>query len=706
MEDPSGVSISNPLPHRVRKMRKGTRSCTECRRRKTRCVYPPGDPVCVLCKSRDGRCIEQGYEEVGISESKPSVPRKQPANGKASQGRNGISADQPPKFTCSGDAETSDVLAAERANYAPIVSLLVDAKLSASGKNGESGSPTLQTAYSSSTYNQLLDREQKLYPPFLLPFESKSAYVCSTIRSMLPSYDAIMSVLTKHGSWWDSFRSKAYAISEAPSQTIEAFAKRTYTSSNPADIGALAIAFARSLNKHRHLYTLVDDLIISDINYTATIEGLECLILLAKSYTDCGQPKRAWLVWRKGASATQLMGLCCGKNYSRTELRLWCAVYHGDRFCSMLLGLPYVLNDNHYQSVLTAAGMGQGFYFVLRCAIISGKIIDRNMTDGKPSFAKAMELDEELSSVASTQPEEWWSVPESMENFQLQGVELSEFRELLLQQFYFFWVKLFLHLPFLVEPAASSPHYFSRTACIEAAKQILRRYRLLRCKNKSGCCLFECKTTDFACFTAAVVLLISTFHCSAAGRSSSVDEDLELVATTDRLLLGEEVQNNCKVAAQCRKVLQMLSLNDPETADESREVVIPYFGAVIRKRSRRTDLRHVSQPVGHNNLDEADVPPPPPYNSTDQNQTVNNPVVENPWSLDGFSLEYISHRGFDRGHFGGFAAAEEVASTQDESASYLASAAMEWDPGWSVLTDMSSDLMTGIEELSPEDFDF
>ncbi|EHK20511.1 uncharacterized protein TRIVIDRAFT_114486, partial [Trichoderma virens Gv29-8] len=543
--------ISNPLPHRVRKMRKGTRSCTECRRRKTRCVYPPGDPVCVLCKSRDGRCIEQGYEDVGISESKSSVPRKQPANEKASQGRNGTSADQPPKF--SGDAETSDVLVSERANYAPIVSLL------------------------------LLDRDQRMYPPFLLPLEDKSAYVCSTIRSMLPGYDTIMSVLTKNGSWWDSFRSKAYAISEAPSQTIEAFCKRTYTSSNPADIGALAVAFARSLNKHRYLYTLVDDLVISDINYTATIEGLECLILLAKSYTDCGQPKRAWLVWRKGASATQLMGLCCGKNYSRTELRLWCAIYHGDRFCSMLLGLPYVLNDNHYQSVLTAAGMGQGFYFVLRCAIICGRIIDRNMTAGKPSFAKAMELDEELSSIASTQPEDWWSVPESMDHFQLQGLELSDFRELLLQQFYFFWVKLYLHLPFLVESTASSPHYFSRMACIESAKQILRRYRLLRCKNKSGSCLFECKTTDFACFTAAVVLLISTFHCSAVGRSSSVDEDLELVATTDRLLLGEEVQNECKVAAQCRKVLQTLSLNDPITADESREVIIPFFGAVIRK---------------------------------------------------------------------------------------------------------------------------
>lgn len=365
----------------------------------------------------------------------------------------------------------------------------------------------------------------------------------------------------------------------------------------------------------------------------------------------------------------------------------------------MLLGLPYVLNDNHYQSVITAPGMAPGFYFVLRCAIICGKIIDRNMTTGKPSFARAMELDEELGAIASSQPEDWWSVPKDLER-SLQPLEVNDLREQLLQQFYFFWVKLFLHLPFLVESQASSPHYFSRMACIESAKQILRRYRLLRCKTKSGYCLFECKTTDFACFTAAVVLLVGNFHCSAAYRSPSVDEDLELVATTDRLLLGEEVANNCKIAAQCRKVLQTLSLNEPETADECREVIIPYFGAVIRKRSRRTqpNVRHSSDFI------ETAVPPPPPYDSADP--TVNNLVVENPWSLDGFSLEYISHRGFDRGNLGGFTGAEDVASTQDGSASYLASAAMEWDPGWSVLTDISRDLMMDIEELSPEDFDF
>ncbi|KAL6859445.1 hypothetical protein J3F83DRAFT_748957 [Trichoderma novae-zelandiae] len=709
MDESPGVPSMNPLPHRARKMRKGTRSCTECRRRKTRCVFPPGDLVCVLCKSRGGRCIEQGSEDAGLPEPRSGAPRKSPPNGKASQGRNGISADQPPKFC--GDAESSDVLESERTNYAPIVSLLVDAKLSASARTRQDEASNLQTAYSSSTYTPLLDKDQKPRPWVVQPLGSKSTYVCSTIRSMLPSYDTIMSVLRKNGSWWDSFRSKAYAISEAPSQTLEAFAKRTYTSSHPADIGALAIAFARSLNKHRYLYTLVDDLVISDFNYLTTAEGLECLILLAKSYTDCGQPKRAWLAWRKGASATQLMGMCCGSNYTGMDMRMWCAVYHGDRFCSMLLGLPYVLNDNHYQSVIKAPGMAPGFYFVLRCAIICGKIIDRNMTAGRPSFSRAMELDEEMETIASSRPKDWWALPENLDQ-SLEPLELNNLREQLLQQFYFFWVKLFLHLPYLVETTASSPHYFSRMGCIEAAKQILKRYRLLRYKMESGSCLFECKTTDFACFTAAVVLLVGTFHSSAACRpSNTVEEDLELVADTDRLLMAEEVEKDCKVAAQCRKVLRMLSLKEPEAADEDREVVIPYFGAVIRKRSHRTqpDPRHLAVPrsVGHASNVSSDVYvlPPPPNNSGEQTAAI--PAVENPWSLEGFSLEYISHRGFDRANMGGFVGADDyIACAQDESTSYMASAAMEWDPGWSVLTDIGGDFMMGLEDLSAEDFEF
>lgn len=133
------------------------------------------------------------------------------------------------------------------------------------------------------------------------------ASTCATLRSALPSYDNIISAFACNGFWWHSFHQKAYAISESPAESLEEFAQRTYTSSHPADLGALAIAVARSSSDHRHLYSLVDDVIISNLTYIATVEGIECVILLAKSYTDGGQPKRAWLIWRKGLAAAQLM---------------------------------------------------------------------------------------------------------------------------------------------------------------------------------------------------------------------------------------------------------------------------------------------------------------------------------------------------------------------------------------------------------------
>ncbi|KAL7896019.1 hypothetical protein HDV64DRAFT_256250 [Trichoderma sp. TUCIM 5745] len=592
----------------------------------------------------------------------------------------------------------------EKIDSAPIVSLLLDAKLSKLTKAEAAQTSGLAATGNKSTYARLSGRGQNPRFSSDLPLGSKSARICSTLRSILPSYDTIMSVLAEKGSWWNSFRQKAYAISEAPSQTIEAFAKRTYTSSNPADIGALAIAFARSLNKHRYIFTLVDELVISDINYAATIEGLECLILLAKSYTDCGQPKRSWLVWKKGIAAIQLMGICIGSNYSPTELRLWCAVYHGDRFSSMLLGLPYGLNDNHYQSAITASGMSQGFYFVLNCAVISGKIIDRNMAPGKPAYAKAIALDEELDSTASSLPTDWWKIPSDLEQ-SLQPFESDNLREQLLQQLYFFWVKLYLHLPFLVDSSLSSPHHFSRMACIEAARQILRRYRVLRYRNKSGYCLFECQTTDFACFTAAVVLLVGTFHCSATFLSPNLEEDLELVAAIDKILLDEELRSDCKVAAQCRKVLRMLSTEGPDSSDEYREVVIPYFGVVIRKRACHTQSQNPQNPlqsVGHDVARISDPSLPlPPHTQFSADPGDNSPAVENPWILNGFSLQYISHRGLDRANLGGFMGGAGVESAPDES--HFTSAAMEWDKGWSVLTEIDWDLMPGMDDMSPED---
>lgn len=58
-----GIDGGGPHPKR-RKVRKGTRSCWECRRRKMKCIFSsPADTICVSCKRRGAKCVDQQFPE-------------------------------------------------------------------------------------------------------------------------------------------------------------------------------------------------------------------------------------------------------------------------------------------------------------------------------------------------------------------------------------------------------------------------------------------------------------------------------------------------------------------------------------------------------------------------------------------------------------------------------------------------------------------
>jgi hypothetical protein len=49
-----------------RKIRKGTRSCWECKRRKLRCLFEHGEPtnaICIGCRRRGTKCVSQEFPE-------------------------------------------------------------------------------------------------------------------------------------------------------------------------------------------------------------------------------------------------------------------------------------------------------------------------------------------------------------------------------------------------------------------------------------------------------------------------------------------------------------------------------------------------------------------------------------------------------------------------------------------------------------------
>jgi hypothetical protein len=353
----------------------------------------------------------------------------------------------------------------------------------------------------------------------------------------------------------------------------------------------------------------------------------------------------------------------------------------------MLLGLPYGFNDAHYgTAVHTVAEESDSWQqrFILRCAFIAGKVIDRNIMACKPSFASAMDLDEQMDAIAASTSEGWWDTPTEPPG---PGPELDQLRERLLQQFYFFHVKIYLHLPFIVQSPTTSPYDNSRLACLEASRQMLKRFVLLRAEVQEAC-LFECKTSDFVGFMAAVVLLLGLSSSSDVPNPRNFDEDLRMIASIERIFHREEREKGCKIASQCRKTLQMLSgiqdnnSHNTESLAAPHKILIPYFGTVVRRHVKQAFAQTLS---GNAHSSSHGTPFSP---STLLEPTSSSSTEEQNSSADAYTIEYGSYdppnsiqgsMHWEVDSFGNFPA--------DDLSPWLDTAMMDIDQDWSMFSD-------------------
>ena len=256
----------------------------------------------------------------------------------------------------------------------------------------------------------------------------------------------------------------------------------------------------------------------------------------------------------------------------------------------MLLGLPSGFNDASYIASMDSAVRKPmpEHELVFRCAIIAGKVVDRNAGPTKPSFAAAMDLDEQMDAMAAAMPDGWWDVPRELPT---QSPEVDNLRTRLLQQFYYFHVKMYIHLPFIAASSTTATrHNVSKLVCLDASRQMLRRFLLLRTEIQ-GAPIFECMTSDFVGFTAAVVLLL----CLPDQDTS--DEDRQLISATQSVFREIETKSNGRMASQCRHALEMLSAahkltpNGRNEIKDTQDVAIPYFGTVVLKHVNRAQTQ-------------------------------------------------------------------------------------------------------------------
>jgi hypothetical protein len=189
---------------------------------------------------------------------------------------------------------------------APFVSMLNKAEVCRKVKLAHHG---LLTVFKGSVETRQITTPVHEIPSHKSPplYTKSSSEACSKLRSLLPEYDVLLSTLSENGAWWSSFRHKVEVICQGSYEDLAAFAARVYTSSDPAELGMLVVAYARSTGHHHHLYGLVDRLAIPDSAHSYSAEAMELLLLLAKAYSDIGQPRQSWMMYRKGLAISEVM---------------------------------------------------------------------------------------------------------------------------------------------------------------------------------------------------------------------------------------------------------------------------------------------------------------------------------------------------------------------------------------------------------------
>lgn len=250
--------------------------------------------------------------------------------------------------------------------------------------------------------------------------------------------------------------------------------------------------------------------------------------------------------------------------------------------------------------------MGTGEYIhpmnaITKVSQLAGRVIDRNQGIAEQSFAWALQLDQELEDLWKQLDPAWLDYSELLADAESNAAEL---RERLMGQICFHQIRVYLHLPFMLKSASNSRFTYSRTACLNGSREVLRLYQALRTGTVQP--LYECKAIDFIGFTAAVLIQIGLLNFGSIASTSNpkeVEGDIRLIEISIDIFRRASSEKGGKVAMQSAQVLEKMmgkfKGNFPQDHDEctgQSDFVIPYFGTISIKRGGQEVKKHSELP--------------------------------------------------------------------------------------------------------------
>ncbi|KAI0123181.1 hypothetical protein BJ170DRAFT_587171 [Xylariales sp. AK1849] len=586
----------NPVPRSSKRLRLGTKSCSECRRRKVRCIVPEGNQSCQECALHGALCMPQ---EPKASVADPTSPTELQARlDRLERIFHDICVTA--GYADSGPSRTTNALSPEpiarcgsnqhhhldhpdrlvSSQNSPLLRFFIDSML-------------IADCSSNSTLSPRPPRVERLIASHMRRLE-----VLIPIPSSLT---AILQSTQKYWALWPLHPrelSQLVGLSVSVVSVARSFIHESIESNEPGRMAKAMVWLALCLQQLPKecgdkvqplpssaailVFTYLDEsdtLLNLDSELGSSISALECLILQSKCYVNMGRPRRAWKCIRRALNAAIFLGLHHTGNAVDTRNKtIWATIWRYDRQLSLILGFPHALPESHPSLTETNSTGPIEARIMHRMSIICGHIIDRNQDHQRLAYSTTVQIDEKMEDIKRMIPVEWWDLNHE------EHIPLEVFFGRQTIKLYFYQLKKLLHLPYMIRAFSQRRYEYSRASVLDAAEGMIQCYRNTR-RHPDGPIVI-CFLLDFQAFSAGMILATDLISQRSTWALEIEKQKWEMILGLIADLRRTATLLDYSVAEQGAQLLGYLyeARHGTYGGPETYEATVPYFGRVSIRR--------------------------------------------------------------------------------------------------------------------------
>ncbi|KAH7186053.1 uncharacterized protein B0J16DRAFT_343158 [Fusarium flagelliforme] len=611
-DDTTAVSSNpdwdSPEPKR-RKVRKGTRSCWQCKRRKIKCNFrSESDAVCVGCRQRGTNCVSQEYDEYEISTVSKGGDVGQRLERMEAMMEMFASRIFSPREAGSRDVGQLSLVTPPSQHTTPI----------------RQDSPSSADIIVTTESLRRPSSPSGLHSLPVAPESNKHEQLSSILFASIPSKDDVEIMVTSaqerpcHLVMWLPYDQ----VFNHDLSWIKGSADYPSPDTHPTLIGLRMLSWAIFL-QHMHpfynpaltnlsqdwhvlkdrLSSLAITHVSSNDELVGTLEGLQCVLLEALFHINNRNLRRAWIVFRRAFTICQTLGIHKDQqtpvkkldpvNMASTK-HIWLRVLYYNCHLSLILDLPFAglgTNMNLGEAISSENPVDK---LERSHVTIAKKLLEQNEwrgSDVQASWDLVWQIDLELQATAKSIPSWWWPMPE----MPIGNVDrLFKDTARILSHIFHYNLLIQLHLPFVLRSCPQDPKFeYSRNTCVNASRELLIRFISFRSVNVVA---FSCRGVDYLAFTASMMLLLA--HLEAHKHNSGIflghqrSSDRGMVEKVIECLEEVHRQNHDSMSTQSAQVLRQLLDKESdgtdarsgtqEAANKTADIVfsMPHYGTI------------------------------------------------------------------------------------------------------------------------------